>query len=290
MAKAALDLGAPAIDASHAAEMMTTLSDQGLDLGPDQTQALAGIMTSGARIETLVGPAGTGKSTVIGALARIWPNVRHLPAGEPPRRVVGLAASQVATDVLSSEGVAARNLTRWLATQERLAGANTQPDDLQWRLAAGNLVVVDEAGTLPTADLIAVHRHITAAGGKLLLTGDHRQLAAVGAGGGMALLASAGGHEQPSERTGRRGVVRKREPLVRRQDPFDGQAIQGRGGARGVHELSLGGEPLTRRPHGHPPSLGLLFLRRRRCLCVRLDEVLADDRADDAERVQGQIR
>lgn len=48
---------------------------------------------------------------------------------------------------------------------------------------------------VPTADLTAVHTHADRAGAKLLLIGDHRQLAAVGAGGGMALLAAAGGHE-----------------------------------------------------------------------------------------------
>jgi hypothetical protein len=43
-----------------------------------------------------------------------------------------------------------------------------------------------------TADLAEIHRHVHAAGAKLLLTGDHRQLAAVGAGGGMELMAEAG--------------------------------------------------------------------------------------------------
>ena len=41
-----------------------------------------------------------------------------------------------------------------------------------------------------TAALAAIHRHVDAAGAKLLLVGDHRQLAAVGAGGGMDLLAA----------------------------------------------------------------------------------------------------
>jgi len=195
MAEAALDVGALAIDADHAAEALATLADQGLELGPDQAQALTGILTSGARIETLVGPAGTGKSTVVGALARVWPDLRPEAGGDPRPRVFGLAASQVATDVLTGERVTARNVTRWLATQERLAGGDAQPDDADWRLAANDLIVVDEAAMLPTADLIAVHRHVAAAGAKLLLTGDHRQLAAVGAGGGMALLASARSYE-----------------------------------------------------------------------------------------------
>jgi hypothetical protein len=101
----------------------------------------------------------------------------------------------VATEVLAGEGLTARNVTRWLETQRRLADGSTAVEDAEWRLSAGDLVVVDEAATLPTADLAAVHDRVRAAGAKLLLTADHRQLAAVGAGGGMALLARAGGQE-----------------------------------------------------------------------------------------------
>jgi AAA domain len=53
-------------------------------------------------------------------------------------------------------------------------------------------VVVDESAMTDTPALAAIHRYVDAAGAKLLLVGDHRQLAAVGAGGGMELLAQAG--------------------------------------------------------------------------------------------------
>ena len=43
-----------------------------------------------------------------------------------------------------------------------------------------------------TAALAAIFGHVEAAGAKLLLVGDHRQLAAVGAGGAMELLAQVG--------------------------------------------------------------------------------------------------
>src|SRR5436305_9155469 len=43
-----------------------------------------------------------------------------------------------------------------------------------------------------TAALADIHHYVEQAGAKLLLVGDHRQLAAVGAGGGMDLLARAG--------------------------------------------------------------------------------------------------
>jgi conjugative relaxase-like TrwC/TraI family protein len=185
--RAAVERGAPALDEAAAQAAVDRLAAAGLTLGADQRQALTGVLTSGARVETLVGPAGVGKSTVVGGLARTW--------SDTGRRVVGLASSQVATEVLAGEGLAARNVTRWLNTQTRLAKGSSAAEDADWRLSAGDLVVVDEAAMLPTADLVAIHQHVVAAGVKLLLTGDHRQLAAVGAGGGMALLAKAGGQE-----------------------------------------------------------------------------------------------
>jgi conjugative relaxase-like TrwC/TraI family protein len=219
LARAAVVLGAPAMSSHEAAAAVARTSRSGLVLGEDQSRVVAAILTSGARVETLVGPAGAGKSTVVGALARIWtdpatpwtgsdgcapstpgPSTLDHPAPgpgqqEPPRRVVGLAASQVATEVLAAEGLPARNVTRWLDTQQCLAAGAWRPEDAEWRLGAGDLVVIDEAAMLPTADLAAIHAHAHAAGAKLLLTGDHRQLAAVGAGGGMGLLAKAGGQE-----------------------------------------------------------------------------------------------
>ncbi|MCO1658901.1 MobF family relaxase [Pseudonocardia humida] len=172
------------------------LAESGIELGVDQAAAVRGVLTSGAQIESLVGPAGTGKSFVVGALARAWSSPEL--TGGTPRRVFGLATSQIATDVLTGEGLTARNVARWLATQDRLsAGAGSggpQPvdTDAAWRLRAGDLVVVDESAMTETAALAAIHRHVEAADAKLLLVGDHRQLAAVGAGGAMDLAAAEG--------------------------------------------------------------------------------------------------
>jgi len=184
------------------------LAETGIELGADQAAAVHGVLTSGVRLESLIGPAGTGKSFVVGALAKAWQDPAHWPApttdengddgdsrpgdtGRAPR-VFGLAASQIATQVLTAEGLTARNITRWLATQARLTTGRTCGDDLSWRLHAGDLVVVDESAMADTAALAAVHARVAEAGGKLLLVGDHRQLAAVGAGGGMDLLATTG--------------------------------------------------------------------------------------------------
>ncbi len=208
--------GAAAQPHPAADRFLNGLGASGIELGVDQVAAVRGVLTSGARVESLVGPAGTGKSFVVGAIARGWthPDGDPAPDGAPPsgsptdgvpRRVFGLATSQIATKVLTEEGLTARNVTRWLATQDRLAAGpgagRPQPidGDEAWRLHAGDLVVVDESAMTDTAALAQIHQHVEAAGAKLLLVGDHRQLAAVGAGGGMDLLATAGNRYELTE-------------------------------------------------------------------------------------------
>ena len=161
-----------------------------MELGADQAAALRGILTSGANVQSLVGPAGTGKSFVVGVLNHAWTDPALWDGQQ--HKVVGLAASQIATNVLAEEGLTARNITRWLHVQDRLAEGSTHPEHLAWQLNPGDLVVVDESAMADLAALAEVHRHVQAAGAELLLTGDHRQLGAVGAAGGMQLAAETG--------------------------------------------------------------------------------------------------
>jgi len=196
--------GATALPYDHAQRFIAGLAEAGIELGADQAAAVRGVLTSGARIETLVGPPGTGKSFVVGAIARGWTQPAHV-GNDAPRRVFGLATSQIATEVLKSEGVTASNVAAWLGTQRRLSagpgsgGPRPREADTAWQLHAGDLVVVDESAMTDTAALAAIHSHVDAAGAKLLLVGDHRQLAAVGAGGGMDLLAASGASYELAE-------------------------------------------------------------------------------------------
>ncbi len=197
LSAAAGESGAAAVSTTDAQRFVDELAESGIELGADQAAAVRGVLTSGARIESLIGPAGTGKSFVVGVMAKAWQDPALWSGTE--RRVFGLASSQIATDVLAGEGLQANNITRWLDTQARLGEARGGGDDAAWRLRPGDLVVVDESSMANTADLAAVHRHVDAAGAKLLLVGDHRQLAAVGAGGGMDLIAHSGASYELAE-------------------------------------------------------------------------------------------
>jgi conjugative relaxase-like TrwC/TraI family protein len=190
LAASTAERGAPVVESAAAQRFIAGLAETGIELGADQAAAVRGVLTSGAEVESLVGPAGTGKSFVVGVLAQAWQD-SALWDGQR-RKVVGLASSQIATEVLTSEGLTARNIARWLGTHQRLAVGAPFGDDLDWRLSRGDLVVVDESAIADTAQLAAIHRITREAGAKLLLTGDHRQLAAVGAAGGMELAADTG--------------------------------------------------------------------------------------------------
>jgi hypothetical protein len=153
-------------------------------LAVDQRAAVLGVLGSGRCADVVIGPAGTGKSRTLAALSSTW---ESLIGG----RVLGLATSEAATQVLRGEGIPALNTTVFLRQ------ATPDPDGpLRYRVAPGDLVIVDEAGMSATAELDQISQLVTAAGGKLLFTGDTEQLTSVGAGGMLALLvADNGGFE-----------------------------------------------------------------------------------------------
>ncbi len=197
LVEAAARGGAPALSPAAVDAFLAALAEDGIELGADQAAAVRGILGSGACLESLVGPAGTGKSFVTGVLAQAWQDPTLWDGQQ--RRVVGLATTEKATGVLEGEGLAARNISRWLAIQDRLAAGRPVGDDQAWRLGAGDLVMVDESSMVDTKALAAVHAHVTAAGAKWLLTGDHRQMTAIGAGGGMELIVGAGASYELAE-------------------------------------------------------------------------------------------
>nr|WP_239028453.1 MobF family relaxase [Pseudonocardia acidicola] len=171
--------GAPALAGAELELARVELIAAGL--GPDQQAAVLGILSSGRCGDVLIGPAGAGKSTTVGALARTWED-------RVGGRVIGLATSQAAAMVLADDGVAAVNTTVFLNRFTPDANGNVAE-----RVRPGDLFILDEAGMSSTAELEAISRIVATGGGKLLYTGDHEQLVAVGAGGMLELLARDNG-------------------------------------------------------------------------------------------------
>lgn len=145
-------------------------------LNESQGASVRGIATSGRFADVLVGPAGTGKSYSMGALAAAWET--------SGRGVLGLATSQNAAQVLAKDGIGqTANLAKLLSEYDKVGGPGEG-----YQITPGALVIVDESSMVDTRTLDRVRGLVDAAGGKLLLTGDPAQLTAVGAGGAFGQL------------------------------------------------------------------------------------------------------
>ncbi len=147
-------------------------------LGPDQAEAVQRLTLQGEALACVVGPAGAGKSRAMGAAAEAW--------NESGMAVRGLAVSAAAAGVLAAEaGIASETIAKFLYEHDSPNGPG-EP----WRLSQGEVVVVDEAAMVASADLARVVALAADAQAKVVLVGDHRQLGAVEAGGLFRLLAA----------------------------------------------------------------------------------------------------
>ena len=121
-------------------------------------------------------------------MARIW---RDAGMGE----VIGLTTSQTARNVLAEAGVTrAYNTARFLGHLRKHREARGPVP-----VEPGSLLVLDEASMMSLADMAAILAIACAHDCKVVITGDHEQLAAVEGGGGMMLLARRLGYVQLAE-------------------------------------------------------------------------------------------
>ena len=224
--QATTDSGAPTASEAIARRIATTpqpARDPGgapVRLAVDQVDAIISIATSGRRLEVLVGPAGTGKTTTLRALRSAWETTYGHGT------VIGLAPSATAAHELADAlHIGCENTAKWLhesvghgaltrtaildgltVRRERAVAAGDmaalrtmgeatlalEREQALWALRPGQLLIVDEASLAGTFTLDTLTAQATAAGAKVLLVGDHRQLSAVDAGGAFGLLAEHG--------------------------------------------------------------------------------------------------
>jgi hypothetical protein len=170
----------------RAQESRTQHTDSGLRL--DQSAALYHALTSARTVEVIAGPAGSGKTRTLAEASRAWRD-----AGMGP--VLGIATAQAARNILASAGVhAAENSSVFLGHLPGRRGARGIRD-----IGPGTLLVIDEASMMSMPDLLDIVRHAAGHGAKVIIAGDHEQLAAVESGGGMMLLARRLGYVQLAE-------------------------------------------------------------------------------------------
>jgi hypothetical protein len=145
----------------------------------EQRGAVAMMLTAAAATTVLIAPAGAGKSHTMAEFARLWTTFTG-------RRVIGLTTSTNAARVLQHEGLAeSYNIAEFLGKVEG-------SDELRRPvpLHRDDVLVLDEASQLSTADLAMLGEAARQAGARVIATGDAAQLGAVEAGGMFRLLAS----------------------------------------------------------------------------------------------------
>ncbi|TDO27943.1 conjugative relaxase-like TrwC/TraI family protein [Kribbella sp. VKM Ac-2527] len=187
------------------------------NLSEDKIQALHRITTSGQKVEALVGPAGTGKTSLLAALKTSWESAHgegsvialapSSAAATVLSDTLGLPADNVAKWIHEAVGVAADQRNRWISDLEQAANvaqhtrrkrrhqrittelARTHTERDRWRFRQDQLVIVDEASMASTMELATLAREADKAGAKLLLVGDDAQLGAADTGGAFRLIA-----------------------------------------------------------------------------------------------------
>jgi hypothetical protein len=147
-------------------------------LNAEQRDAVVMMLTAAGATTVLVAPAGAGKSHTMAEFARLWTTFTG-------RRVIGLTTSTNAARVLQHEGLAeSYNIAEFL-------GKTEGSDELRRPvpLHENDVLVLDEASQLSTADLAMIGQAARQSGARVIATGDTAQLGAVEAGGMFRLLA-----------------------------------------------------------------------------------------------------
>lgn len=159
------------------AEMVTATARHRGTLSGEQYAAIKAITGSARRLDILVGPAGTGKTTTMRALRKTW------TAAYGSKSVTGLATSAAAAEVLGDDlGIACENTAKWLLEHDR--------EKPGYELRRNDLVIIDEATMADTRTLDRITAIAEDARAKVLLVGDPAQIDAVDAGGAFNLLVS----------------------------------------------------------------------------------------------------
>lgn len=161
-------------------------------LNRDQAAAVRAITSSGRGVEAIGALAGTGKTTMIGALAACYE--------QDAQRVLGAAPTgRAARELRHLARIPATTIHSLLGELDRTGGFTTR-----------TVLILDEAGMAPTRLAAELFMRAERSGVKVVAVGDPGQLGSVQAGGWLAALTRC--HPGPELRE----VIRQRNPEERR--------------------------------------------------------------------------
>lgn len=182
-----------------AAAINTFEAAKGFELNSEQRAALHHITCDTGQIALVRGAAGAGKTTMLEAAKIAWEADGY--------RVRGAALAGKAAAGMEQVGISSDTIAKLLLAEQRLTEAQQWNDKIQdgpaklrekaaANLAAaqdaiirkGDVLIIDEAGMVGSRDMAALASRCHAAGAKLVLVGDEKQLQAISAGGAFKML------------------------------------------------------------------------------------------------------
>jgi conjugative relaxase-like TrwC/TraI family protein len=161
---------------------------EGRGLSDQQREAAEMLLATDRQTIVFVGPAGTGKSFTLAAVASAY-------SEHTGGRVIGLALAKNAVRILQSEGIGeAYTIADFLGQLPD----GTSRGHIEVR--PGDLLIVDESSQVPTDHALAQVQDIAnRAGAWMIDAGDTEQMGSPEAGGMMRLIASEHGYVQIRE-------------------------------------------------------------------------------------------
>lgn len=144
----------------------------GFELSAEQRRELLRITTSGRGLDSLLGPPGSGKTTLMDAVRVAYESEGLI--------IAGTTTQGVTVQTLHAEsGIPSRTIKQWL-----------------WRIDNGtglrgvDVLVLDEAGMIDDRDRARLYLAAAQSGTKILEIGDPKQLRGVGVGSSFAVVHS----------------------------------------------------------------------------------------------------
>jgi len=184
--------GGPRVMTSTAALARQAVeAGQGFALSGEQAAVVGRLVTSDRMIDAVLGPPGTGKTTLMRAARTAWEAEGYTVAG-------ATTAAVAAQNLQLESGIDSRTVAQWVreigvgdAARAALAGgtitdpellAQAQRDAALPGLAGVDVLVLDEANLTDDRDRAALYTAAARSGTKLVEVGDPKQLRGVGCG------------------------------------------------------------------------------------------------------------
>jgi conjugative relaxase-like TrwC/TraI family protein len=157
-------------------ELLEFFTGPAAELSEEQRRAAVRLVASRDLVTVMTAPAGAGKTTSLAAAVAVW-------SGQHTDIVALAPSARAAAELAAATGAQGQTVARWLVKEATDPTPVLRPRDAGY--FRGEVIIVDEASMLSTADLDRLTHYVATHRARLVLVGDPAQIGAVNAPGGM---------------------------------------------------------------------------------------------------------